>query len=166
MEKIIQWDREHSSRFLPTALLIPDKELANLQAYLLKHDLSMNRCLQLLLEDHVSIEEASIANLRTAYQARNLFLQPKYFRVDAEVWYRFGVLARLAGISRCRLFIAMITNRWVSKNSKVLELLHAKICYTEILHLAPKLAQIKRHFTRRPPAREPPFPREGHSSLS
>ena len=156
MEKIITWDREHVSRFLPTTLLIPEKELANLQAYLLKHDLSMNRCLQLLLDDHVSVEEASIANLRTAYQARNLFLQPKYFRVDTEVWYRFGVLARLAGISRCRLFMAMMVSRWVSKNGKVLKLLHAKICYTEILHLSPKLAQIKRHFTRSPVAREPP----------
>ncbi len=156
MEKIIEWDREHVSRFLPTTLLIPDKELTNLQAYLLKHDLSMNRCLQLLLEDHASVEKASIANLRTAYQARNLFLQPKYFRVDAEVWYHFGVLARLAGISRCRLFMAMMVGRWVSENGKVLELLHAKICYTEILDLSPKLAQIKRHFTRRSAQREPP----------
>ncbi len=156
MEQIIQWDREHASRFLPTTLLIPHKELANLQVYLLKHDLSMNRCLQLLLEDHASVEEASIANLRTAYQARDLFLRPRYFRVDAEVWYRFGVLARLAGVSRCRLFMAMMAAKWASKNGKVLTLVHAKIHYTEILHLSPKLAQIKRHFTRRPPAREPP----------
>ena len=156
IKKMIEWDREHPARFLPTALLIPDKDIPKLEDYLLKHNFDMNRCLELLLEDHASVDEASVSKLRTAYQARYLFLQPKYFRVDAEVWYRFGVLARLAGVSRCRLFTAMMAAKWALKPYKVLRIFNACMIYTEFLSLAPKFARINRRFKRRPPAREPP----------
>ena len=64
MKKIVEWDREHPARFLSTALLIPDKDIPKLEDYLLKHNFDMNRCLELLLEDHASVDEASVSKLR------------------------------------------------------------------------------------------------------
>ena len=64
IKKMIEWDREHPARFLSTALLIPDKDIPKLEDYLLKHNFDMNRCLELLLEDHASVDEASVSKLR------------------------------------------------------------------------------------------------------
>ncbi len=96
-----------------STVLIPNYLVDAMEARLESHDWSVRTYLRFLLDrfrDTITNQRTKHpASCKKTYQAAGLELQPKHFRPTDTDWAELGILADSLGLTKCLLFVLLLT---------------------------------------------------------